>query len=85
MSKFNDSLKSKITKPLQEELEEKLDSESLADFYKALENKNISAPMLVETLEEFGVKTSVSTIHRWRNGESEPTNARRKASNEQVQ
>lgn len=85
MSKFSDSLNSKVTKSLQDELEEKLDSESLADFYKALETKNISAPMLVTTLKEFGVETSVSTIQRWRNGEREPSKARKKVRNEQVQ
>ena len=78
MSKFTEQLGKSTEKPLTELLEEKLDKESLADFYEALHNSKVAVPVLVEALKEFGGETSVSVLQRWRRGDKVPNTIRRR-------
>ena len=59
-------------------LEQKLDKESLKDFYEALQNKNIAVPVLVKALSELGIEVSVSVIQRWRKNDKIPNTMRRR-------
>jgi len=78
MSKFSEQIYKSSEKPLTEVLEEKLDKESLADFYEALKNTKIAIPLLVSVLKEFEVETSVSVLQRWRKGDHIPNTIRRR-------
>lgn len=66
MSKFKEQIDSLVKSSFREELQEKLDKESLRDFYDALENPRVSAPVIVKALKEFGIVTSPATITRMR-------------------
>lgn len=78
MSKFKEVLETSFEKPLTEQVEEKLDAESLKDFYEALADSKVSLPILVNVLAEFGVHTSASVLSRWRNGTRIPSKTRKK-------
>ena len=78
MSKFSEQLSKEVEIPVTELLEQKLDKESLKDFYEALQNKNIAVPVLVKALSELGVEVSVSVIQRWRKNDKIPNTMRRR-------
>lgn len=78
MSKFSEQLSKEVEIPLTELLEQKLDKESLKDFYEALQNKNIAVPVLVKALSELGIEVSVSVIQRWRKNDRVPNTMRRR-------
>ena len=78
MSKFSEQLSKEVEIPLTELLEQKLDKESLKDFYEALQNKNIAVPVLVKALQELGIEVSVSVIQRWRKNDKIPNTMRRR-------
>lgn len=82
MSKFKEAIESNTQKPLTEIIEEKLDKESLQDFYEALENPSIAIPVLVSALSNFGVETSTSVLQRWRKNGKVPSTMRRKKNHE---
>lgn len=66
MSKFKEQVDSLVKISFRDELTQKLDKESLKDFYEALDNPKISAPVIVKALKEFGIVTSSATIVRMR-------------------
>ena len=78
MSKFSEQLSKEVEIPVTELLEQKLDKESLKDFYEALQNKNIAVPVLVKALSELGIEVSVSVIQRWRKNDKVPNTMRRR-------
>ena len=78
MSKFSEQLSKEVEIPVTELLEQKLDKESLKDFYEALQNKNIAVPVLVKALSELGIEVSVSVIQRWRKNDRVPNTMRRR-------
>ena len=78
MSKFSEQLSKEVEIPVTELLEQKLDKESLKDFYEALQNKNIAVPVLVKALQELGIEVSVSVIQRWRKNDKIPNTMRRR-------
>lgn len=78
MSKFSEQLSKEVEIPVTELLEQKLDKESLKDFYEALQNKNIAVPVLVKALSELGIEVSVSVIQRWRKNDKIPNTMRRR-------
>ena len=78
MSKFSEQLSKEVEIPVTELLEQKLDKESLKDFYEALQNKNIAVPVLVKALQELGIEVSVSVIQRWRKNDKVPNTMRRR-------
>ena len=80
MSKFSEQIDKEVQIPLTEVLEQKLDKESLKDFYEALQNKKIAVPVLVKALQELGVEASVSVIQRWRKDNKVPNTMRRRKS-----
>ena len=82
MSKFKEAIENSAQKPLTTLLEEKLDKESLQDFYSALEDTTIAIPVLVSVLSNFGVETSVSVLQRWRKNGTVPSTMRRKKNHE---
>lgn len=66
MSKFKESLKTKIKLNPREAIKQLLDKESYADFEAALKDQSISSAAIGSTLREFGVQVSNMTIQRWR-------------------
>jgi hypothetical protein len=66
MSKFKESLKTKIKVNPREAIKKLLDKESYADFEAALKDQSISSAAIGSTLREFGVQVSNMTIQRWR-------------------
>ena len=66
MSKFKESLKTKIKINPREAIKQLLDKESYADFEAALKDQSISSAAIGSTLREFGVQVSNMTIQRWR-------------------
>lgn len=82
MSKFKEAIENSAQKPLTVLLEEKLDKESLQDFYSALEDTSIAIPVLVSVLSNFGVETSTSVLQRWRKNGIVPSTMRRKKNHE---
>jgi|TARA_R110000868_G_C10642752_1_gene744287 hypothetical protein len=66
MSKFKESLKTKIKVNPREAIKQLLDKESYADFEAALKDQSISSAAIGSTLREFGVQVSNMTIQRWR-------------------
>ena len=78
MSKFSEQISKEVEIPVTELLEQKLDKESLKDFYEALQNKKIAVPVLVKALQELGIEVSVSVIQRWRKNDKVPNTMRRR-------
>jgi len=66
MSKFLEIINASTQATLADEIENKLDKDSVKDFYIAFYNQQISSPTLVNALAEFGLVTSNSTMQRWR-------------------
>ena len=66
MSKFKESLKTKIKVNPREAIKQLLDKESYADFEAALKDQSVSSAAIGSTLQEFGVQVSNMTIQRWR-------------------
>mgnify|MGYP006971819364 FL=1 len=66
MSKFKESLKTKIKVNPREAIKQLLDKESYADFEAALKDQSISSAAIGSTLRDFGVQVSNMTIQRWR-------------------
>jgi len=66
MSKFSEHIEKNTTKTLQQEIEERLDKESLEDFRNALKDDSVTIPAILSALAEFGIETSSTTIQRWR-------------------
>jgi hypothetical protein len=66
MSKFKESLKTKIKLNPREAIKQLLDKESYADFEAALKDQSVSSAAIGSTLREFGVQVSNMTIQRWR-------------------
>jgi|APGre2960657404_1045060.scaffolds.fasta_scaffold113684_2 hypothetical protein len=66
MSKFKESLKTKIKVNPREAIKQLLDKESYADFEAALKDQSVSSAAIGSTLREFGVQVSNMTIQRWR-------------------
>jgi hypothetical protein len=66
MSKFKESLKTKIKVNPREAIKQLLDKESYTDFEAALKDQSISSAAIGSTLREFGVQVSNMTIQRWR-------------------
>jgi len=73
VSKFSEQLKIENKPTLLEEINEKLDKESVEDFIKAIEGETISIPSIVKTLNSFGIKTSKSVLQRWRVTKIQPS------------
>ena len=66
MSKFKESLKTKIKVNPLEAIKQLLDKESYADFEAALKDQSIPSAAIGSTLRDFGVQVSNMTIQRWR-------------------
>jgi hypothetical protein len=66
MSKFKESLKTKIKVNPREAIKQLLDKESYADFEAALKDQSIPSAAIGSTLRDFGVQVSNMTIQRWR-------------------
>ena len=66
MSKFKESLKTKIKVNPREAIKQLLDKESYADFEAALKDQYIPSAAIGSTLRDFGVQVSNMTIQRWR-------------------
>ncbi len=66
MSKFKESLKTKVKVNPRDAIKQLLDKESYADFEAALKDQSISSAAIGSTLREFGVQVSNMTIQRWR-------------------
>jgi len=78
MSKFSEQISKEVEIPITELLEQKLDKESLKDFYEALQNKKIAVPVVAKALNELGIQVSVSVIQRWRKDNKVPNTMRRR-------
>jgi hypothetical protein len=66
MSKFKESLKTKIKVNPREAIKQLLDKESFVDFEAALKDQSIPSAAIGSTLRDFGVQVSNMTIQRWR-------------------
>lgn len=66
MSKFTETLNTKIKVHPRESIKKLLDKESYADFEAALKDPTVSSAAIGSTLRELGVQISNMSIQRWR-------------------
>ena len=68
MSKFKEEVirTQSASESISQKIQKLLDEESYKDFLEVLQDKSITAPVIVSSLKTFGIEVNESTIRRWR-------------------